>query len=85
MKKLEDDDVAMMNKRVVDMAGCLGEGMTVLLNRREVMLIRKKVRHKKVPAHAVLNPFEGHFHLYLDSADNELPRCLLMKFLVLNF
>ncbi|KAK9925944.1 hypothetical protein M0R45_023202 [Rubus argutus] len=74
MTKLEDDDVAMMNKKVVDMAGSLGERMRVLLNRREVILIRKKVSHKNVLAPAVLNPFEGYFHLYLESTDNELPR-----------
>ncbi|KAK9901806.1 hypothetical protein M0R45_001968 [Rubus argutus] len=67
--KLEDDDVAVLNRRVVDMAGCLGEKLRVLLNRQEVMLILKKVRHKKV-----MNPFERYFHRFLDSTDDELPR-----------
>ncbi|KAK9929135.1 hypothetical protein M0R45_026243 [Rubus argutus] len=69
--RLEDDVVAMIKKRVVDMAGCLGEGMTVRLNYSEVELSgTRNGRHKNVPTPTA--PFKGYCRLYLESVDNEL-------------
>ena len=62
MTHLEDDAVALMKKRVIDLAGCLGKGVKVELN------------GKRVPVKSFLD----YVDLYLNSAnkakDNSLPR-----------
>lgn len=66
MTHLEDDVVALMRKRVIDMAGCLGKTVKVELN------------GKKVP----VKSFVDYIDLYLKSASNKsldadpLPRFL---------
>lgn len=63
MIHLEDDVVALMKKRVIDMAGCLGKTVKVELN------------GNKVPVKSFLD----YVDLYLQSAgkskDTKLPRC----------
>lgn len=63
MATLEDDVVALMKKRVVDMAGCLGNTVKVELN------------GKRVP----IKSFQDYVKLYLDSdsESKETPKRLI--------
>jgi DNA topoisomerase-2 len=57
MTHLEDDVVALMKKRVIDMAGCLGKSVKVELN------------GSRVP----VKSFTDYVNLYLDSAAKSKP------------
>lgn len=68
MESLEDDVVALMSKRVVDVAGCLGESVKVELNGQQVPV----------------NSFLDYVNLYLQSDANpekdSIPRFILLLF-----
>ena len=63
MEKLEDDVVALMSKRVLDIAGCLGKSVKVELN------------GQRLP----VKSFQDYVGLYLDTVNKKreepLPRC----------
>ncbi|KAI3440827.1 DNA topoisomerase 2 [Psidium guajava] len=63
MTQLEDDAVALMKKRVIDMAGCLGKTVKVELN------------GKRVP----VKTFAEYVGLYLKSASKNRPECSLPR------
>ncbi|XP_010023678.2 DNA topoisomerase 2 [Eucalyptus grandis] len=63
MTHLEDDVVALMKKRVIDMAGCLGKTVKVELN------------GKRVP----VKTFAEYVGLYLKSASKNRPECPLPR------
>lgn len=66
MESLEDDVVALMSKRVIDIAGCLGETVKVELNGQQVPV----------------NSFLDYVNMYLqsDPKKDSIPRFILLLF-----
>lgn len=62
MTHLEDDVVALMKKRVIDMAGCLGKTVKVELN------------GKRVPVKSFVDYVDLYLQSARKSADSSLPR-----------
>lgn len=65
MTHLEDDVVALMKKRVIDLAGCLGKTVKVELN------------GKRVPVKSFLDYVDLYLQSACKSRDTPLPRFLL--------